>query len=274
MSKRKFSDICQEDEQDEYKRLELDIVSSYIMTLFGNYMDKSIDIIKSELEKYFKNKKIEDMSNFEYNIFQNMNNINNLKTKVLSNNNKNSELINALFDYNGGDNSKIQKKFANEMVNLKNTVIGLCLEPGSYDAHWIYIDENSKIHNSYNNALQVNNSNQFCQCFGILMGINPFYRKNFRSTINSYKFGFTGLIKLWKIILKPILSYSVNKTYNNMLIHKETLQIVHRVNMGENQYIVKSIMQKYMNKDEEYLYDEFFKVLTTDYAYDNAPYFY
>ncbi len=273
MSKRKFSEISQVNEQDEYRRLELDIVSSYIMTLLGNYMDKSIDIIKSEVEKYFKNKKMEDMSRSEKNIYENIKNIRNLKSKILSYNNKNSEFINALFDYNGGDDSKIQQKFANEMVNLKNTIVGLCLEPGSYDAHWIYIDENAKIHNSYNNGLQLKNSNQFCQCYGILMGVNPFYRNDFRNTINSYKFGFTGLIKLWKMILKPILHYSVNKSYNNMLIHKETLKIVHRVNLGENQTIVKSIMQKYINKDEEYLYDEFFKVLTTDYAYDNAPYF-
>ncbi len=250
---------------EEFKRLELDLVSSYIITVFGNYMEEITNLIKDNLEKYFKIKKIDELSNFENAIFKNMENIQNLKIKILKNNNKNSDIIEKILSYDGTANITIKK--------LENTIIGACLDSNSNDAHWIYIDENGKIHNSYNNGLQIENSNQFCQCYALLMALNPDYRNNFKNLPDSYKFGYSGLIELWEHLLGSVINFSLKNQRNNILTHNETLKIIYKVNIDEDINIVKNIIKKYYYEDKVTLTNYFLKVLKTDYAYINAPYF-
>lgn len=242
----------------EINRLSLDMVSSYIITLFGNYMEDVVEITKIYLEE--NNNQSTDLKK---NIYSNMENIKNLRVKVL----KKSKFTNDLLNYKYKHADIIKEKYKSKIDTLRNTIIGLGLDNKSNDAHWIYIDEFGDIHNSYNNGLQIDGSNQFCQCYALLMAINPYFRNNFKKIKNSYVIGYYGLIELWKLILNPIINYALV----NSNIHYETIQIIYDVNKDEDLNIVNFLLESYFNNTD--LFTDFMNILNSPYAIENAPFF-
>lgn len=243
-------------DNNEFNRLSLDLVSSYIITLFGNYMEDIVYIIKTSLQDN------PQLSYFEKNVFSNMDNIKNLKVKIL----KKSRFNNDLLNYDG--KSEISEKYKLKIKSLHNTIIGLCLDNRSNDAHWIYIDSFGNIHNSYNNGLQIDGSNQFCQCYALLMALNPIYRNNFKSYKDSYLIGYSGLIELWKLILKPVINFALDNSH----IHLETINIIYDVNKDEDISIINYILTNYFDNKTD-LFVNFMNILESQYALQNAPFF-
>lgn len=263
MSKRTFESLNKYENFDDFnddqniKRLRLDLASSYIMTLFGNYMDQILTKIK---DNKFKS---------NLNIICNNDNLDNLKVVVLKYNAKNMNLINDLFYYKSTDNiEKIIKKYPKQMEYLSNSIIGLCLHNKSDDAHWIFIDKEKNIHNSYNNGLQIDKTNQFCQSYALLMGLFSYYRNDFRKLKNSYEYGYLKLLKFWKIIL-PI---GINLSMSNFKIHNDIIDIIHEANNNENQIHIRYILNEF-NDNYKNLNEYLLNIMESSYAIENAPYF-
>ncbi len=105
------------------------------------------------------------------------------------------------------------------------------------------------------------------------MALNPFYRNNFKNLPDSYKFGYEGLLKLWEIIFDTILTFSLNNKTNNILIHNETIKIIYDANIIEDRNIINYIIKNEFYGNEIFLKNKFLEILTTEYAYKNAPYF-
>jgi len=227
-------------DKNEFNRLSLDLVSSYIITLFGNYMEEIVDITKN----IFSNSDIYD-----------------LKVKILKKSKFSTELLN--YD----NKTVINEKYKLKIKDLHNTIVGLNYNK-SNDAHWIYIDNFGNIHNSYNNGLQVDGSNQFCQCYALLMAVNPYYRYNFKSFKNSYLIGYKGLIELWKLILKPVINFALD----NYHIHRETIKIIYDVNKDEDISIINYILRNYFDSKTD-IFINFINILESTYALQNAPFF-
>ncbi len=59
------------------------------------------------------------------------------------------------------------------LSQFNNCLINLQANEG---VHWIYIDNNSRIHNPYNYNMQVDHSHQLCQTHSLLMALIPEYR--------------------------------------------------------------------------------------------------
>ncbi len=221
MPKRKFESI------DNYEKIKLDIAASYIITLFGNYMESIVKWLQ----------------------------IDHLNVKIIKFNKKNEKLIDDLFDNEFTENKK-----------LFNSLVGLGVSLNSDNAHWIYINKTGKIHNSYSNGLQINNSNQFCQSYALLMALKPYFRQNFSRIKKSYEYGYVSLLKFWKLHLEKIMQ---NITLDN---HIEIIKLIKIANQIEDQNIVNKILKDYFSYSN-LIATNILNILSSDYGIKNAPYF-
>jgi hypothetical protein len=247
--------------------LELDLASSYVMTIFGNYMSELLERIKLYIST-----QISQHDDFVHDIFLNYDKICETKCVILKYTKKNKKLINKLFCEKIG--YTIKTDFSDRCNELSNSLVGIQYKQHSSDAHWIYIDSNGYIYNSYNNGLQVNGTNQFCQCYALLMALHPFYRNDFSDLEYSYKFGYSTLLKLWNYLFDVIFDLSFSKeTKFGVIVHDETTSIIKNVNKFENPQIVKIILNEVIGNDKNFALTNIKKILNSEYALDNAPYF-
>ena len=264
-------------------RLELDIASSYIMTLYGNSTQNIINYIKCNIDK---SDFINSDNEFQLSMQHNKKNILHLNLSVIKNTKKTENLIFEIFYFKGNDkhgkpiifdgenyyparliNSDIFRKF-------HNTIVGVCMTPRSIDAHWIYVDENGYIHNSYNNGLQLDGSDQFCQSYALLMALSPYHRNAFTNNPNGVKLGYDELLKLWKLTLYYIVHNSMETNImSRKTFHQYTLEEVLDVNMMEDRQIINKIINNYSNKNSFSVANYVFNIMNSNYAKLNAPFF-
>lgn len=266
MNKRKLNKLYEfEDSDVEFKRLELDIASSYIMTFFGDHMKEILTQMKIYVENTIHS------NDFEKSIVENLSDFKKTKCVILKYTKQNQKIIQKLFSVGFGYN--IKKQFYSYFSILSNAVVGVQYKRNSSNAHWIYIDKNGYVCNSYTNGLQKNGTDQFCQCYAFLMAINPEYRNNFKHIEDSYKFGYIALQKLWKYMLNVVFEFTFNVSpFTNDTIHSQILKIIKNVNKSENQIKVNKIIIKIGN-DYISVLTNILNILNSEYALSNAPYF-
>jgi len=226
---------------DETKlNLQIDMCMSYVTEIIGA-MDNTIAAIKENAAQIKKNYDSNVYDGFEKTlvglILQN-GNIPHLRVFNMDakNDMHRGKLYKDLFYFHHMDQGKyfVEKETRaggyreSTILNIQtlqyfqNTLVSLEANQG---VHWIYIDENSQIHNPYNYNMQINHSHQFCQTHSLLMALVPqtrsecldLYDQKKNEEENSFltrKCSYLRLLSLLKIILPFVIrrSFSLNQS--------------------------------------------------------------
>jgi len=178
--------------EDEKLDLKIDMCVSYVMQMMGNVQNvisaiiENINLIKDNLTNGNYNDNQRSLVEL---LLQNEHMLKQIQIVDLTPNNDGNKglFYSDLFDFSHmdqagnyiilkeskrGNSYEIKSKILtfDYLQTYKNSLVNLAANEG---VHWIYIDENSQIHNPYNYNMQVNHSHQFCQTHSLLMALIP-----------------------------------------------------------------------------------------------------
>jgi hypothetical protein len=143
---------------------------------------------------------------------------------------------------------------------LKSTLIFISSDLDS--GHWVYIDNNGKVQNSYELDHQCNGSSQFCQTYAILYMLgdnNTFMRKKFTDKLQSGKSNYSNnikiVIKFWRYMFcydKLLSNWMISEvqSINNYDIANNYSCITCNSNKIDKNLIKKLLLYIYNKSDE------------------------
>lgn len=174
---------------DETLRLKTEICMSYITELIGA-MYNSVQGVQNYIDTILSKS---DYTTTERDIVENMRiNYDNIKTLKAVYMEADNPLYGDLFCFKeeqkkdgkrifiiestrkNGKDFKSRKLSTESLTPYRNSLIAL---PADEGYHWIYIDNDTTIHNPYNYNMQINHSHQFCQAHSFFMALVPGSRK-------------------------------------------------------------------------------------------------
>jgi hypothetical protein len=292
-----FGGLLTEDKQFE---LRTDICASYVTELIGT-MDMVINVIKGNFD--YINNLVTAGNVIAQEIISNWHDITNIRVFNMDakNDGHKGKLYKDLFYFNGMDpqgnyiiKSETRKLIFKEskIINsqnlqfFRNTLISLEADEG---VHWIYVDNNSLIHNPYNYNMQIDHSHQFCQSHSLLMALLPSMRKtcdtrfnlSITSTENERLCAYKSILNLFSIILYPIIYYVIindPKLYNDIIRDIKNINLLKK-NIENNKFVNDFIQLFNIDSTQNpesnavRISTGILGVLNTPYALEKAPEF-
>jgi len=247
--KSQIGGVLEEEKQNE---LRTDICASYVTELIGT-MHTVIGVIKKN-KLYFENSA--QTNSIAREIVLKWANISTIRVFNMDANNDRhkGKLYKDLFYFNHMDPTtgdyiiksetrKLQFKKSTILTHqnlqaFSNTLISLEANEG---VHWIYVDNNLKIHNPYNYNMQIDHSHQFCQSHSLLMALLPSMRQTCSDLVdpsiiqpsiiqeeNERRCAYIKLLDLFSIILYPIILFVL---YNDIALHNDILTQIKSINL-------------------------------------------
>lgn len=247
----------------EADRILLDVCTSYIMTLIG-YMDNSLFAVRSHmreiLDNYQRNKETYDNTKriILDDIIKNLPLIEQLKIEFVGAK-KYGKFYEDLYEFHHmndlgeyfikKDRSIRKTKYLNvkTLAPLRNTLIGLDADVGN---HWIFVDNDLKIHNPYNYDMQHHGSHQFCQGYSLLMALAPMTRTKLEcddKKMSPRKCAYLVLLSFLDIFLNVIVLEGLHKD-----LQEEIIETIEEANIEEKPVYVKKALRKL----KETVYDD------------------
>ncbi len=257
--------------EQEKMDLKIDMCVSYVTEVIGS-MQLVLDSIKkykSEIQKWTTNNSNPKLSYIAQAILNNFANIETLK--IINIGTKSHRAVYAdLFYFEGIDPAgnyivkipqrgksiyKISKTLNYGSLQFaKNSLVNLEADEG---VHWIYIDNDARIHNPYNYNMQKDHSHQFCQTHSLLMALIPDFRTECKSLYDPTKdeeensrlgrlCAYVSIVELLEIILYLVIrdSFDEKKTkkkgkQNSKIIlknslHEDIIETIRGINLTIN----------------------------------------